>query len=336
MLNDNDNECTGSYLNKCPQIVGASILNEVCWACASGQGDGTGATFYPEVQPDPEGNVLVVFNYSDDGTFPSSAYATNRATEALGTMHDSGFFLQSGLATYVLLDSNNINRWGDYTAASLDLTPGTQASFWFAGESSKSAAFYRTAIGHNASAARSSRSHATRRAARGQSWSRCDRLVRMEAITSICARELLLCVVVAVALAIAGCTRGDGRSASAAGRSNGTAASYGTLTGRITRGPTSPVSGPGITAPPSARAAGAELKIFDSKGAMVATARADAGGLYRLALPPGDYRVERGGGFSGAARNLPAMVTISPGGETRLDIWVDTGIRAPGAPAAIR
>ena len=116
-----------------------------------GQGDnGSGATFYPEVQPDPEGNVLLVFNYSDDATFPSSAYATNRATEALGVMHDSGFFLQNGLAMYQILDTNGINRWGDYTAASLDLTPGTQASFWFAGESSKSANAYRTAIGHNA------------------------------------------------------------------------------------------------------------------------------------------------------------------------------------------
>jgi hypothetical protein len=99
--------------------------------------------------------VLVVFNYSDDATFPSSAYATNRVTQATGTMHDSGFFLQSGLATYVSLDNNGINRWGDYTAASLDLTPGARASFWFAGESSKSAAtstspaIYRTAIGHN-------------------------------------------------------------------------------------------------------------------------------------------------------------------------------------------
>ena len=150
VLNDNDPQCTGNFLNQCPQIVSASILNEVCWACATGQGDnGTGATFYPEVQPDPEGNVLVVFNYSDDATFPSSAYATNRATEALGVMHDSGFFLQNGLAMYQILDTNGINRWGDYTAASLDLTPGMQASFWFAGESSKSANAYRTAIGHN-------------------------------------------------------------------------------------------------------------------------------------------------------------------------------------------
>ena len=114
VLNDNDPQCAGNFLNQCPQIVSASILNEVCWACATGQGDnGTGATFYPEVQPDPEGNVLVVFNYSEDATFPSSAYATNRATEALGVMHDSGFFLQNGLAMYQILDTNGINRWGD-------------------------------------------------------------------------------------------------------------------------------------------------------------------------------------------------------------------------------
>jgi hypothetical protein len=150
-LNDNnDAVCRGSFQNRCPDIIGASMLNEVCWACTTGQGDGTGATFYPEVQPDPEGDVLVVFNYSADDTFPSSAYATNRATQALNTMHDSGFFLQNGLAEYELLDGNGINRWGDYTAASLDLTPGTQASFWFAAESSKTAIAYRTAIGHNA------------------------------------------------------------------------------------------------------------------------------------------------------------------------------------------
>lgn len=149
VLNDNDDTLCSGLPNRCPQIIDASRLNEVCWACTSGQGDGTGATFYPEVQPDPEGDVLVVFNYSDDATFPSAAYATNRATEAPGTMHDSGFFLQKGLATYELLDNSGFNRWGDYTAASLDLTPGTRASFWFAAESSKAANAYRTAIGHN-------------------------------------------------------------------------------------------------------------------------------------------------------------------------------------------
>jgi len=151
----------------------------------------------------------------------------------------------------------------------------------------------------------------------------------MEAMTPTLARVRLLYVVVAAALALAGCTHSDGHS-------DRPTASYGTLAGRITRGPTSPVSGPGITEPPSAPVAGAELKIFDSKGAVVTTARSDGDGLYRLTLAPGNYRVERGTGFSGAARNLPAMVAISPGGETRLDIWVDTGIRAPGGPTITR
>jgi hypothetical protein len=151
----------------------------------------------------------------------------------------------------------------------------------------------------------------------------------MEALAPTLARTRLLCVVIAAALAIAGCTHADGRS-------DQSTASYGTLAGRIVRGPTSPVSGPAIKAPPSAPLAGAELRIFDSKGTVVATARTGADGLYRLTLPPGNYRVERGTGFSGAARNLPAMVAISPGGETRLDIWVDSGIRAPGGPATIR
>ncbi len=150
----------------------------------------------------------------------------------------------------------------------------------------------------------------------------------MEVMTPMLARARLPCLVIALALAIAGCTRGGGQS-------NGPAESYGILNGAITRGPMFPVSRPG--APPSAvPVAGAELKVFDLKGAAVATVRTDGGGLYRVTLPPGNYRVERGAGFSGAARNLPAIVAISPGGQTRLDIWVDTGIRAPGGPAVTR
>jgi len=151
----------------------------------------------------------------------------------------------------------------------------------------------------------------------------------MEAMTPTLARARLLWVLVAVALGIAGCTHSDGRS-------DPSTASYGTLAGRVTRGPTSPVSGPGIKAQPPPPLARAELKIVDSKGAVVATARTGGDGLYRLTLRPGNYRVERGGGFSGAARNLPSKVAISPGGETRLDIWVDTGIRAPGGPTVTR
>jgi hypothetical protein len=136
-------------------------------------------------------------------------------------------------------------------------------------------------------------------------------------------------VLVAGALAISGCTRGNGRSAGAGGQSNAQTGSDGTLTGRITRGPTLWEGEPG--APFSAApVAGGELKIRDLNGAVVATARTDDGGLYRVTLPPGNYRAERGTGFPGAARNLPAIVSISPGEQTRLDIWVDGRIRASG------
>jgi hypothetical protein len=139
----------------------------------------------------------------------------------------------------------------------------------------------------------------------------------------------LLVAFITAALAMAGCSHSEGH----AYRST---ASYGTLSGRVTRGPTWPVSGPGIKVPPAPPVARAELKIVDSKGAVVATARAGGDGRYRLTLPPGNYRVERGSGLSGMARNLPSIVAISPGGETRLDIWVDTGIRAPGGRPVTR
>jgi len=139
----------------------------------------------------------------------------------------------------------------------------------------------------------------------------------------------LLAAFIAAALAIAGCSHSEGH----AYRST---ASYGTLSGRVTRGPTWPISGPGIKVPPAPPVARADLKIIDSKGAVVATVRTGGDGRYRLTLPPGNYRVERGNGLSGMARNLPSMVAISPGGETRLDIWVDTGIRAPGGPPVTR
>jgi hypothetical protein len=144
-------------------------------------------------------------------------------------------------------------------------------------------------------------------------------------VTPLSAPARLLAALTAAALAIAGCSHSDGRA-------DQSTASYGTLAGQVTLGPISPVSRPDIPAPPSPPVAGAELKIVDSKGAVAATARTGADGRYRLTLPSGNYRVELGSGLSGMARNLPSMVAISPGGETRLDIWVDTGIRAPGGP----
>jgi hypothetical protein len=151
-LNDGDSECTGSSAGKCAQLIDAQKLNEVCWDCDKAQGsDGSGARFYPTVQPDSEGNVTLVFNYSDDTVYPSSEYASNRVTQAPNTMHDDGKILQPGLAFYSPPKFSGVPKpWGHYTAAAVDLTPATQPSMWFTAETSKALKEYRTAIGHNA------------------------------------------------------------------------------------------------------------------------------------------------------------------------------------------
>jgi hypothetical protein len=151
-LDDNGNgHCTGSFLNKCPDIIASQEINEVCFACKTGFSDPTGSTYYPTVQPDPEGNVTIVFNYSDHSTFfPESRFQSNRVTQLRGTQHDSGFVLQPGLAMYNTSSFTSRNRWGDYTATAPDLTIATSPAFWFAGESSRTATSYRTAIGRNA------------------------------------------------------------------------------------------------------------------------------------------------------------------------------------------
>lgn len=148
-LNDSDPACTGSAAGKCPQVVDALKLNEVCWDCDKALGsDGSGARFYPTVQPDSEGNVALVFNYSDDTVFPSSAYASNRVSQTAGTMHDGGKALQAGLAFYNPLPGGEVVPWSAYTGAAVDLTPSVQPSMWFTAQASKSLTDYRTAIGH--------------------------------------------------------------------------------------------------------------------------------------------------------------------------------------------
>jgi Carboxypeptidase regulatory-like domain len=54
----------------------------------------------------------------------------------------------------------------------------------------------------------------------------------------------------------------------------------------------------------------------------------DVDGSFAIAIPPGTYLVtmEARPGM-GMARNLPATVTVKSGQRTRLDIYLDTGLR---------
>ncbi len=101
----------------------------------------------------------------------------------------------------------------------------------------------------------------------------------------------------------------------------------GTLTGAITLGPVSPVERPGIK-PALVPAPGVKLLILTPARQEIAAVTTDAGGQFRVDLPPGTYQVKmaprKGKEFT---KDLPATVTITPGQETRLDIRLDTGIR---------
>lgn len=148
-LNDNDNtRCTGAFVNKCPQITGGSILNEDCYFCG-GNFNTNGSTYYGTPQPDPEGNVTMVFALSDDNHYPGVAYVSRRVTQTQNTMHDAGIYLAAGQHFYQQLCCGNRNRWGDYTAVAPDLTSPTTTFMWFAAQFSDSAGNWATKIGKN-------------------------------------------------------------------------------------------------------------------------------------------------------------------------------------------
>lgn len=105
------------------------------------------------------------------------------------------------------------------------------------------------------------------------------------------------------------------------------AAGLGALSGRVTLVPISPVQRPGVQPAPSP-APGVKLLVYGPERQEAAAVVTGTDGRFRVDLPPGQYQVEigprKGKEFS---KDLPATVTITPGGETRLDIRLDTGMR---------
>jgi hypothetical protein len=143
-LNDNDSRCTGSFLNLCPQITTAALLNEDCFFCG-GQGT-AGSSFYGTLAPDDAGNVTMVFGYSDNITNPESAYVSRRVTQAQNTMHDSGFVLCGGATPFL---QGHPARWGDYTGAAGDIASGSVNYQWFSAQNVIPGGNWGTCVGRN-------------------------------------------------------------------------------------------------------------------------------------------------------------------------------------------
>jgi Carboxypeptidase regulatory-like domain len=100
----------------------------------------------------------------------------------------------------------------------------------------------------------------------------------------------------------------------------------GTLEGRITRGPLTPVERLGI--PNSAPVARARLGIATPTRQKITTVESNSEGEYSVQLAPGTYLVtviSPAGAFN--RPNPPLTVTVKANKPTHLDIRLDTGIR---------
>jgi hypothetical protein len=105
------------------------------------------------------------------------------------------------------------------------------------------------------------------------------------------------------------------------------AAVAGKLTGKVMKGPTTPVGRPDMPSP-SEPAVNVKLVIMTPAGQEAGSIVTNKQGVYSISLPPGTYRVETTS-LTGIefTRDLPATVVITEGRETRLDIHIDTGMR---------
>jgi hypothetical protein len=141
-LNDNDARCTGAFLNMCAQITGAEMVNEDCYFCGGGFNT-NGSSYYASLAPDSSSNLTMVFNLSDDNTFPSTAYVSRRVTFGKNLMHDAGIYMCQGQS------ANNLGRMGDYTQAHGDVTKGNANVQWFSGMSMGTGGLWNSCIGNN-------------------------------------------------------------------------------------------------------------------------------------------------------------------------------------------
>ncbi len=93
-----------------------------------GEDIATGAyTFYPSVAVDQNDNLAIGFAASASSIFPGAYYTGRLSTDPAGTVQSSGT-LAAGLDYYVRTFGAGRNRWGDYSAMSID--PTDELTFW--------------------------------------------------------------------------------------------------------------------------------------------------------------------------------------------------------------
>jgi Carboxypeptidase regulatory-like domain len=101
----------------------------------------------------------------------------------------------------------------------------------------------------------------------------------------------------------------------------------GILSGRVTKGPMSPVILPNVVDAPSP-VPHIKVVVRALNGKQFASAVTNDEGYFRIALTPGTYQVTLGS-LSGMAfsKDVPATINIEAEREVRMNIHIDTGIR---------
>lgn len=83
------------------------------------QGQDTIDRYYPTVAVDAGGNAVIAFNQSSSNEFASAYYASQPAAAPRNGVLPTTL-LKAGAGRYILRDSANRNRWGDYNGAAVD------------------------------------------------------------------------------------------------------------------------------------------------------------------------------------------------------------------------
>jgi len=124
----------------------------------------------------------------------------------------------------------------------------------------------------------------------------------------------MVAAVIAMSVLLVGCGTSTDANAS----------SMGTLAGRVTAGPTCPVERPDHPCPPAPVIA--RVQAETAQGRVVASAKTNSDGHYRLGLRVGSYTLAAVTS-SPLPRCATVSVTVSPNHTTIASILCDTGIR---------
>ncbi|MBI4169984.1 MAG: hypothetical protein HY510_08615, partial [Acidobacteria bacterium] len=90
-------------------------------------GDPSRWYYYPSIAVNADGCAALGFSGSDASTFASGYYTSRKPTDPAGTMEPVGL-LKAGVASYYKDFGAGSNRWGDYSATSID--PVDDRTFW--------------------------------------------------------------------------------------------------------------------------------------------------------------------------------------------------------------